>query len=301
VARVLLTGAAGFIGGRLLRHLATAHEVFGLDRTPPPDNLPAQGHWLDVDLVKPLDGAGLPAKLDAVVHLAQSRAYRDFPEGAADVFGVNVHGTFRLLEYARAAGAQRFIFTSSGGVYGTSYEKFVESDPVSPLNFYLSSKYAAELLLANYQRFFRTVVVRPFFVYGVGQNEGMLVPRLVRSVASGAPIVLQGPDGIRINPLHVSDAVAALSKALEIDGNHLVNIAGPEVLTMRQIGEIIGGHLGRRPVFEQRAADQPSHLVGDIGKMSELLVPPGVKFADGVKELCLAVRNATRPEGPAQR
>jgi len=187
--RLLVTGAGGFVGSRLVAELAPRHEVFAVARRPGPaiDGVV----WIALDLARPLDPARLPAGVDSVVHLAQSRRYRDFPDGAADVFAVNVASTVALLEYARHAGVRSFVFTSSGGVYGFSYERFVEEDPVNPLNFYFGSKYSAELLIGNYGTLFHTVVLRPFFVYGAGQ-QGMLVPNLVERVLTDTEITIEG-------------------------------------------------------------------------------------------------------------
>lgn len=70
---------------------------------------------------------------------------------------------------------------------------------------------------------------------------------LVQSVLDGRPIVLHGQDGIRINPTYVADAVTAIEADLVLEGSHKINIGGPEVLTMRQIGEMIAGKQSAKP------------------------------------------------------
>jgi nucleoside-diphosphate-sugar epimerase len=285
--RVLVTGAAGFIGGHLIRSLRRGHEVFAVAKSRPrAADAPEGVRWVEQDLSRPFDYSRLPESVDAVVHLAQSRFYKDFPARADDIYSVNVNGTFQLLEYARRAGAGHFICTSTGGLYGYSYEKFVETDPVSPLNFYFSSKYIAELLTGNYQQFFNTAVLRLFFVYGTGQARTMLVPRLVRSVLSGEPVFLQGEQGMRTNPLYVGDAINALERALTLEGHHLINVGGPQVLSLREIGQIIGEHLGRAPSFVVGDGREPGNLIGDVTKMSALLGEPRVAFSEGVAEVC---------------
>jgi UDP-glucose 4-epimerase len=102
--RILVTGAAGFIGRRLVQNLTRQHEVFGLSRRP---SSPAQS--IQMDLSVGVDTAALPQRIDVVVHLAQSEYFREFPERADHIFAVNVESTFRLLEYARRAGASRFV------------------------------------------------------------------------------------------------------------------------------------------------------------------------------------------------
>ena len=133
--RVLVTGATGFLGRHVLPVLAERHKVVAMARRP------VEGFETVVaDLT---DEFELPAGLDAVVHLAQSRRYREWPEGAADMYAVNVHATFRLL--ARA-GAGRFVYASTGGIYAPSPAPLREDDPVAPSGFYPRSKLAAEVL-----------------------------------------------------------------------------------------------------------------------------------------------------------
>ena len=111
----------------------------------------------------------------------------------------------------------------------------------------------------------------------------MLIPRLVDRVRQGKPIVLQGRDGIRTNPTYVSDSVSAICRSLEVEGSHKVNVAGPEVLSMREIGEIIGQVLSKRPKFQLKPDVEPLNLIGDITKMSRILDPPVVGFNDGIE------------------
>ena len=279
--RVLVTGANGFIGRRLLETYADGHELLALARTPGRPEL-ASVEWIAHDLVEPLATAPLPDRLDAVIHLAQSRRYRDFPEGVRDVFDVNTRSTLELLEYARRAGASSFVFTSSGGVYGYSHERFVETDPVRPLNFYFSSKYSAELLISNYQGFFNSVVLRPFFVYGPGQ-ERMLIPTLIDRVASGEAVTIEGDPGLRINPIYVDDAVRVFEPALGFSGTGLFNVAGDEAVTVTELVELIGSVMGRGPQIEHALSLSVGDLLGDNRLMRDVLgVVPSVSLKEGL-------------------
>src|SRR5262245_46337507 len=122
---ILVTGAAGFVGKRLCKRLATSgHEVLALVH---PDSLEgarrdlADVHLLPADLAS-LRAADLPRRADAVFSLAQARRFREFPERAEEVYAVNVQATLTLLQWARSAGVQRLVQVSSGGVYGGAQE-----------------------------------------------------------------------------------------------------------------------------------------------------------------------------------
>jgi UDP-glucose 4-epimerase len=279
--RILLTGAAGFIGRHALARLDGEHEVCPLVREAPD----ASRGWIEQDLTQPLNRSLLPKRIDAVIHLAQSHRYREFPEGAEDVYAVNVDSTFRLLEYARGAGARTFLLASTGGIYGYSYEALLETAPANPLNFYLTSKHVAESLLVNYQTLFQTVVFRFFFVYGRGQGP-MLVPTLVEKVRKGDQISIAGRPGQRINPIHVGDAVEAFLPALELGRSDVFNIAGEEVVSIRELVGVIEQATGEPAHVRHISPGHEGDLIGDNSRMKEVLgVHPGTSLLEGIRSM----------------
>jgi len=283
--KILITGATGFIGSRLVSILQTRHELFALVRPKTPRKELPGVKWLEHDLSQTLDQVRLPDRMDAIIHQAQSRHYREFPEGGKDIFDVNIRSTFQLLEYARKAGVRHFIFASSGGVYGYSYERFVETDPVNPLNFYLSSKYTSELLIANYQPFFYTVVFRFFFVYGPGQ-KGMLIPNLISKVVKGDLITIEGNPGLRINPIYIEDAVQVFEPALNLTSSELFNIAGDEVVTITDLVTLMGEASEKQPYLQYHTIPSGGDLIGDNTHMREVLgVIPKVSLRNGLKAI----------------
>jgi nucleoside-diphosphate-sugar epimerase len=284
--RCVVTGATGLIGSHLVRDLLQDWEVVALSRSPVPADLRDRGlRHVPVDLSQPWETSVLPDQVDAVIHLAQSEHYREFPNLAESLFSVNTFSTLKLLDYARQHGASSFVLASTGGVYGTGNQPFSEDGPVTTgrqLGFYSDSKLCSELMAHNYRAYFSVMTLRFFFVYGPDQRPTMLIPRLVSSVREGKPIQLQGPDGLRINPIHVEDAVRAIRNALGQTDSHVVNVAGPTVLSLRQIGEQIGQILGRTPQFDVNAAATPGDLIADIARMSSLLWAPQISFEEGV-------------------
>jgi nucleoside-diphosphate-sugar epimerase len=269
--KVVVTGATGLIGSRVADSLSHAHDVWALSRRPMAAG-PAAVRWVTADLTSPELPAGLPPAADVVVHLAQSEHYREFPQQSLDVFGVNLASTARLLDWSRRAGVRQFILASSGAVAGAAAES----------SYYGVSKKSAEMLAACYRECFGVLVVRFYFVYGPGQRRSMLVPRLIESVRSGQAIPLAGADGARVNPVYVDDAAGAVVRAIEKEMTGLVNVAGPQELTIRSMCDVLADRIGRPARFEVNA-DQPApNLLGDIARMRQELLSPAWRFADGV-------------------
>lgn len=288
MARILITGATGFLGARLARRLASAHEVWAVARALPAASTPGIT-WLVQDLAAETWTVRLPEAIDAVFHLAQFAHFREFPERAAEIYAVSAGATMRLLVWAERAGARHVIIASTGGLYGTSEQPVTEEAPVpiepGPLGFYFASKRASELLAWQYSQRFSVAILRCFFVYGSGQSPQMLMPRLAAAIRDGSPVYLQGSEGIRINPIHVDDAARAFEHCLGLAQSEVLNVAGPEIVTLRAIADSIGRRVGRAPVFVE-AAGRPNHLVADIGRLSRIFAPPRIGIEAGIAELC---------------
>lgn len=283
--RILVTGASGLVGTHLLPLLAADHPVYAISRT---GAEVAGAHTISLDLGQNWNADDLPQDVDTIIHLAQSNLFRDFPENVDEVLSVNTVSTIRLLDFARRQGVKTFVLASSGGIYGNGATTFSEDAPIvakGDLGFYIGTRLCAEILSEPYAAFMNISTLRFFFVYGPGQRDGMLIPRLIRSVQSGTPINLQGPDGLLINPVHVSDATIAIAAAMELDSSQKINIAGPDVMSLRAIAETIGEVVGKAPVFSQTTAAAPQDLVADIDRMQALLHQPEIGFLEGVTDL----------------
>jgi nucleoside-diphosphate-sugar epimerase len=235
----------------------------------------------------------LPSGIDAIIHLAQSPHYRDFPAQARDIWGVAAGATMRLLDWGRRAGARHFVLASTGGIYGTSDRPVREADPLpeqrTQLGFYFAAKRASELAVTQYAGELAAIVLRCFFVYGSGQSPKMLMPRLVDSIRVGRPIQLQGEDGLRLNPIHVDDAARAIEACLRLTEARVINVAGPEPTTLRGVAATIGRLVEREPVFDVDATVAPNHLVADITRMRRAIGAPRIGIAEGLAELCGAL------------
>jgi UDP-glucose 4-epimerase len=287
--KIIMTGASGLVGSHLIPLLAKTCEIHMLSRSKPSTSI-RNVRYHNIDLSGEVDYSQLPPKVDAIVYLAQSDNYRDFPEKAADVFQVNTSQVLHMLNYARRAGARTFIYASSGGIYGSSEtETGVSEDILVPANgkigFYSSTKLCSEILAENFAPYMNIALLRFFFVYGRGQKRSMLIPRLVDNVLAGNSILLQGQDGIKINPVHASDAAHAIQAALTLEGCNRINVAGPDVLSLREICGLIGINVGVQPVYQIDQTSQPQNLIGDIENMKKYLWKPSRHFEEGMVDL----------------
>ena len=268
--RVLLTGATGLIGRRLLSGLVGRHDVTVLGRRPPGTVRSGAIEFIKHDLVNGIDPGMLPARIDAVVHLAQPRQYRDFPERAREILALNTTSTVGLMDYARNAGAARFLYASSGGVYGFRAGSVGEDDSPAPSSFYLRAKYCGEVLAAAYRAYMRVIVLRYFFVFGEGQRD-LLIPRLIQAILEKRRIPLAGSSGIRLTPTYVDSAAEATAAALEAEFDGVVNVAGSEVWTIRDICECLASQLDTPALFEPNALAHEGDLVADTTRMASVL------------------------------
>jgi UDP-glucose 4-epimerase len=281
--KILLTGSSGFLGRYVLDELKADHEIFCLVRHP--HSIPEHSNVRPLihDLTRPLEQQRLPSALDAILHLAQSRQFRKFPEQAQDIYKVNTDSTAQLLDYGRMAKIKLFLFASSGGVCGYQPRPILETDPPKLLNFYLASKYAGECLVNAYADHFVAVNLRYFFVYGQGQRD-MFMPSLVARVLDGTPVVIAGHSGVTMNPIYVSDAVDATIRALGLQRSETINVAGPDVVSVLDLAQMIGQLTGKIPTYTREPDKGPLAMIADIERMKlKLGLAPRVSIKEGVQ------------------
>ncbi len=283
---IVITGPTGLLGKQVIQFLCSSHDVHAMvrDKSRQVDSRVTK-HV--IDLSENWSADCLPDQVDIVIHLAQSDRFRDFPDGATDVFKVNIESTARLLDYASRAGCRQFIYASSGGLYGNGSQPFDENSPIVPpgqLGYYLGSKLCGEVLSQSYASQMQIIILRFFFMYGLGQKRSMLIPRLIDNIKAGNPVTLESKEGLRINPVHVSDAASAVAAALRTEESATYNIAGPEVLSLKEIADVIAKQVRVRPVFEI-SSGEPNDLVGENTAMCEKLIKPKVHFETGIVDL----------------
>lgn len=262
--RIVVTGAAGFIGSHLAeRLLADGHDVVGLDaftpyydRTRKESNLRAAMASerfgfveLDLrtdDLAPALDGA------DCIIHEA---AMPGLPLSWTDVAGYascNVVGTARLLDAAVTTGVGRFVHVSTSSVYGRTATGD-ETAPTRPISPYGITKLAAEQLVAAYREAhgLPAVVLRYFSVYGPRQRPDMAYHIFIERLRRGQPLVVFGDGRQTRSSTFVADCVDGTVRAMHhgVVGE-TYNIGGAAVQSVLEVVDMLGQLLDVRPAIE---------------------------------------------------
>jgi nucleoside-diphosphate-sugar epimerase len=276
--KMLVTGASGFLGAAVLKRARELADVVALRRDDAPPPMLDGVEWITQDLAAPLS-RGLPQKIDVVLHLAQSRRYREFPAGAADVFEINAAATVRLLDYCRSAGGRTFVYASSGAVYGPAPTPLREDSALAPPGFYGVSKLAGELAVESFRGELRAHALRFFFIYGPGQRQ-KFIPELIERVRDQHDIALAGDDGIRVNPVYIDDAAAAVIAMLDHPSGLTLNVAGPQIVSIRQIAEQIGRRVDREPQFT--IGPPQADITADLQRQRDAVGPPQTTFDEGL-------------------
>lgn len=280
--RVVVTGAAGFIGTHLVNALVRdGHEVVGVDlpavlrgdRAGPlvrGDLLDDRVTWLGVDLaaddVLPL----LARDPHVLVHLAGRPGVRSsFGPGRAAAVRDNVTATRRVLRAClRGAGPGRgtpvpVLLASSSSVYGglPRHRPQREADAARPTSPYARSKLDAErLALAAGAAGLPVLVLRYFSVYGSGQRPDMVFHRFAEAALDRRPLPVYGSTAQARSFTHVTDVVAATVSAAtalrsgEIPGSTVLNVGHPVTATLAEAIDVLARRLGGRPAIDLRPA-----------------------------------------------
>jgi UDP-glucuronate 4-epimerase len=308
--RVLVTGAAGFIGSHVCEALVGRGEsVVGVDNFDPfyarsvkERNLTAlraspRFRFLEVDVTR----QALPVDdVSVVVHLAAKPGVRPSLEDPASYSEANVTGTVRMLEAAQRAGIARVVLGSSSSVYGDATpppfcEDAVAVQPISP---YAASKRAGELMAHAFAHLYgmQIVCLRFFTVYGPRQRPDLAIHRFTDLIARGKPVRMHGDGSSERDYTYITDCVAGVLSAVDWTARRAgpgvgvgvaepINIGGGARVRLDRLIALIAQSLGREAHVE-RFPDQPGDVrltAADLGRAErELGYRPRVGIEEGI-------------------
>jgi UDP-glucose-4-epimerase GalE len=299
MAKILVTGGAGYIGSHTVYHLLREnYEVVVVDdlsRGRSGNVAASRLRRLNLEDTEALTRLCLHEKFDAVVHFAAFIAVGESTREPEKYFANNIGGTLSLLSAMARAGIRRLVFSSSAAVYGTPKEIPIKEDaPIAPLSPYGETKATVERVLIWLDRYrgLRSIALRYFNACGAEPGSGLgeehdpethLIPLLLRAVETGEPITIFGDDydtadGTCIRDyVHVSDLATAHILALEAlrngSNSEAMNVGtgrGQSVWeVVRAVEEVTGKKVPYR-IGPRRAGDPPE-LVADSSKLQRKL------------------------------
>jgi len=304
--KILLTGAAGFIGSHAAEKLlAAGHSVVGLDNFDPyydpaikRRNLEAasreakyrfvegdygNAEWLD----RLLPGEGF----DAVLHLAAQAGVRPSLADPLKYERVNVTNLITLLEALRRHGPRRLVAASSSSVYGNvTPAPFREDAPcLQPQSPYGASKKASEIYLGLYAQLygFQVIVVRPFSVYGPRQRPDMAIGPFARKILLGETLTLYGDGSSARDYTYVDDLVRGLQGALAFPVSFgIYNLGSDRPVSLKELVRLLEQAAGR-PAKVHWVPAQPGDVERTCADLTrarrDLGYAPQVSLEDGLR------------------
>ena len=297
--RVLITGAAGFLGSHLTdRFLADGHSVVGLDNfiTGNPENI---AHLMGNERFEFVRHnistfTYVSGTLDGVLHFASPASPVDYLEHPIATLKVGSLGTHNALGLAKAKGA-RFFLASTSEVYG---DPLVHPQPesywgnvntIGPRGVYDEAKRFAEALTMAYHRYhgLDTRIVRIFNTYGprMRPRDGRVVSNFIVQALTGEPLTIYGDGSQTRSFCYVADEVEGLYRLFMKGDSDPTNIGNPNEFTVRQLAELVVELTGTKSPIVSRPlpTDDPKVRKPDITRARTMLGwEPQVALRDGV-------------------
>ena len=309
--RVLVTGAAGFLGSHLCdRLLADGHRVVGMDNmlTGSPANLEhlkRHPHFQFVlhDVTQFLE---LEGPVDGVLHFASPASPVDYLEFPIQTLKVGSLGTHKALGLSKAKGA-RFLLASTSEVYGDpqvhpqpeSYWGHV--NPVGPRGVYDEAKRFAEALTMAYHRYHEldTRIVRIFNTYGprMRPNDGRVVSNFIVQALHGEPLTVYGDGSQTRSFCFVDDLIEGIVRLFERGGPEPTNLGNPHEFTVRELADLVLQLTGSRSSVVERPlpTDDPKVRQPDISRARATLGwEPQVSLEEGLRRTIASFRDLGR-------
>ena len=284
--RVVITGAAGFIGSHLSDELVTrGHAVVGIDNLLTGD-VANIAHLTGRDFVflkhNVTNYISVDGPVDAVMHWASPASPIDYLELPIPTLKVGALGTHNALGLAKAKGA-RFVLASTSEVYGDPLEHpqkesyWGNVNPIGPRGVYDEAKRFAEAMTVAYHRFhgLDTKIVRIFNTYGPRMriHDGRAVPTFIAQALRNEDVTIFGSGSQTRSFCYVSDLVDGILRLMDSPINDPVNIGNPHEMSIEDIAKTIIRMTGSssKLVFRPLPTDDPKVRKPDITRARSLL------------------------------
>jgi nucleoside-diphosphate-sugar epimerase len=277
--RVLVTGAAGFIGSHVARALvARGDDVLTLLRPSTSrrriEDLLNRMRIDEVDLDQPGRVASIldAFRPEAVIHLAWYAHPDDYLSSRANLRSLSTTNAFAELVFA--SGCRKLVGVGSCVEYSSSAMPCREFDPTEPRTLYGACKRAASLVVEGLGRATGAEVAwaRVFHVHGPDEDPARLLPRVVASLSRGEPIDLSPGDQVR-DHLHVTDVATALAHLTRPGLSGLFNVCSGVGVTLKELLTMVGDTLGKPELLRfgarSYAASEEHYLVGDPSRLRQ--------------------------------
>lgn len=298
--RILITGAAGFLGSHLCdRFIAEGYDVIGMDNLITGDlrNLEhlipkKEFTFYHQDVSDYIHVAG---DLDYILHFASPASPIDYLKIPIQTLKVGSLGTHNCLGLARAKGA-RILVASTSEVYGDptvhpqTEEYWGNVNPVGPRGVYDEAKRFQEAITMAYHTYHgvETRIIRIFNTYGprMRLNDGRVLPAFIGQALRGEDLTVFGDGSQTRSFCYVDDLVEGIYRLLHSDYPHPVNIGNPDEITIAQFAEEIIKLTGtnQKVIYKPLPKDDPTQRQPNIDKAREILSwEPKVSRAEGLK------------------
>jgi len=301
--RILITGGAGFIGSNFSNINKDRYTIVALDNLflGAPSNLDPDVTFIKGDACRVEDLTACGDQFDAVIHFAGTSSAPMFMDDGFVYGYVNAVESFvRTLDFARKAGAKKFLYASTSSIYGNNPIPLVETQQVTPLNHYAATKFLYEHCAQCYNKVYPEMELIGFrFMSVYGPNEeskgryANMITQFTWDVARGLQPIIYGTGDQFRDFTNVKDIVQAIKLALETDrpiGNRVYNIGRGESTSFNDILRVINKVLGTNvdPIYIENPVKE-GYVQGqhaDIGLIQkELGFAPMVGLQEGIEDL----------------
>jgi len=320
--RILITGAAGFLGSHLCdRFLAEGHEVVGMDNflTGSPDNIAhlkdeQRFSFVTHNVSQYIDMTGHAGDgIDGVLHFASPASPVDYLELPIQTLKVGSLGTLNTLGVAKKHGA-RYLLASTSEVYGDpevhpqTEDYWGNVNPIGPRGVYDEAKRFAEAMTMAYHRFHGvdTRIVRIFNTYGprMRPGDGRVVSNFIVQALRGDPISVYGDGSQTRSFCYATDEVDGIYRLFMSEEHDPVNVGNPDEFTILELAELVIGMTDSRSQIEHLPLpeDDPKVRKPDITRAREKLGwEPKVKLREGLEKTIPHFRKLIEQDGAKAR